>query len=91
LSSGEEYELLAAIPRDAADALLRRWASHSDQPLTIIGEVFAAAPQSAAPRSDTTRSDVSPYTVEVGGLHELDGTNSTARVEFTSGHDHFSR
>lgn len=86
LSSGEEYELLAALPREAADALVRSWAMHSDQPLTIIGEVREAMPQTS-----TTTSGVSPASVDVVGLHEINGTNSTARVEFTSGHDHFSR
>ena len=41
LSSGEEYELLAALPRDAAEQLLADWSTRFQVPLTVIGSVDA--------------------------------------------------
>ena len=77
LSSGEEYELLAAIPPDVAERLLADWRSHSDVPLTVIGSVVAVQPGGA---------------IDIGGLEsESGGPSSPSRVEFNTGHDHFSR
>ena len=39
LGSGEEYELLAALPTDRLDALLATWDARVLGPLTVIGEV----------------------------------------------------
>ncbi len=78
LRSGEEYELLAALAPDAAASLLRSWRERFRVPLTMIGRVGEADPSG---------------TVVVNGL--TDGAaienSGTARVEFISGHDHFSQ
>ena len=39
LASGEEYELLAALPVDRLDALLSEWDVRQLGPLTVVGEV----------------------------------------------------
>jgi thiamine-monophosphate kinase len=50
LASGEEYELLAAVPADRLDALLAAWDAQRLGPLTVIGEVVPL-PVGAADRA----------------------------------------
>ena len=77
LSSGEEYELLVALPARAAESLLAEWPSRFSVPLTVIGSVVAAQPGGA---------------IDIGGLETVsDDPSMPSRVEFTTGHDHFSR
>ena len=74
LASGEEYELLVAMPPAAVDALRPHWDAQQQTPLTIIGEVQAASVEHPA---GTVR--VIPR-----------NSQSAVRVEFATGHDHFS-
>ena len=78
LYSGEEYELLAALPPHTAQQTLHEWPSRFSVPLTAIGTVLAV---------DATGS------VSIAGVNELAdfGKKATGRVEFESGYDHFSR
>ncbi len=78
LSSGEEYELLAALPQGVAQRVLSEWSSRFSVPLTAIGTVVAVEPGWAV---DVVVHD---------GAHDSD-RNTRRRVEFDSGHDHFSR
>ena len=77
LSSGEEYELLAALPPDVADRLLLEWPARFHTPLSIVGSVVA--------------SDVRGVVEIVGMPASRSGDSGTTRVEFAAGHDHFSR
>ncbi|MEI6741359.1 MAG: AIR synthase-related protein, partial [Gemmatimonadaceae bacterium] len=74
LGSGEEYELLVALPPAAVDALRPHWDAQQQTPLTIIGEVQAASVEHPA---GTVR--VIPR-----------NSPGSVRVEFATGHDHFS-
>ncbi len=78
LESGEEYELLAAVPPEEVSRLLDEWPQRFAVPLTAIGTVTAAEASGA---------------VDVRGGERLDGSdpNAAQRVEFVSGHDHFSQ
>ncbi|MEQ1691785.1 MAG: thiamine-phosphate kinase [Gemmatimonas sp.] len=78
LSSGEEYELLAALPPNAATRLLNDWSSRFSVPLTAIGSVTAFEASGA---------------VDIANLDSMSNSDGNAerRVEFTPGHDHFSR
>jgi len=78
LESGEEYELLAAVPQHAATTLLTEWPTRFGVPLTAIGRVVAHEEGGA---------------VEVVGVDEtaINGTSIAPRVEFVTGHDHFSK
>ena len=77
LSSGEEYELLAALPPKAAERLLVDWRGVFDVPLTVIGRVEAFEPGGA---------------IDIAGISAaIPGAVSPSRVEFDTGHDHFSR
>jgi thiamine-monophosphate kinase len=77
LSSGEEYELLAALSPDAASGLLAEWPSRFEVPLTVIGRVETVEPGGA---------------IDIGGVPaSRPGGPSPSRVEFGTGHDHFTR
>ena len=73
LVSGEEYELLATIPADAAPGLVAGFERRHGIPLTVVGTV--RAPDGAP----GVRLLIAP------------GGPVTSRVEFASGHDHFSQ
>lgn len=76
LSSGEEYELLSALPPEAAERLLADWPGRFELPLTVIGRVESLEPGGA---------------IDIGGISAPDGGYlSRSRVEFDTGHDHFS-
>ncbi len=77
MQSGEEYELLAALPPDAATALLRAWPTRFSVALTAIGRVLDHAPGGA---------------IDIAGVSptNMGGTIGGGRVEFVPGHDHFS-
>lgn len=77
LQSGEEYELLAAVPHTAATALLTMWPTRFSVSLTPVGRVVAHEPGGAV--------DVLDADGQV-----INGTGDGQRVEFTPGHDHFS-
>jgi thiamine-monophosphate kinase len=78
LSSGEEYELLAAFPPAVAARLVTEWPARFAVPLTIVGHLATAE----------SASDVdilnAPAGLKISGNH-------SGRVEFDAGHDHFSR
>jgi thiamine-monophosphate kinase len=77
LSSGEEYELLAALPPDAVERLLADWEGRFQLPLTVIGRVEAADSDGA---------------IDIEGIQsDSSRAGSPLRVEFDTGHDHFSR
>lgn len=78
LSSGEEYELLAALPPAAVPALLAEWPGRFAVSLSVIGRVTAVDANGAV--------DI----LIDGQLRDAAGTASS-RVEFDTGHDHFSR
>lgn len=78
LASGEEYELLAALPQVVAQRVLTEWSSRFSVPLTAIGTVVAIEPGGAV---DVVVDDGAPDS----------DSNTPRRVEFDSGHDHFSR
>ncbi len=78
LSSGEEYELLAALPVEVAQRVLSEWSSRFSVSLTAIGTVVAVEPGGAV---DVVIDDSAPDS----------DRNTHRRVEFDSGHDHFSR
>jgi thiamine-monophosphate kinase len=44
LTSGEEYELLAALSPEAAEALLKAWPARFAGPLTVVGTVLGHQP-----------------------------------------------
>jgi thiamine-monophosphate kinase len=77
LASGEEYELLAALPPQVARRLLAEWPGRFAVPLTAIGVVTAAEVAGALDFGDGSPADAGR-------------DSSTGRVEFVSGHDHFS-
>lgn len=78
LASGEEYELLAALPSEAVEALMAGWTTRFDVPLTAIGTVVSVQPGGA---------------IDIGGLGPTTGfdTSVPSRVEFDTGYDHFSQ
>ncbi|MBL0171818.1 MAG: thiamine-phosphate kinase [Gemmatimonadaceae bacterium] len=78
LSSGEEYELLAALPPEAAKRLLAEWPGRFSVPLTVIGAV-------------TSTEAGGSVAVEISDGVTDSRPNTDPRVEFDSGHDHFSR
>ena len=78
LASGEEYELLAALPVEVAQHVLSEWSSRFSVPLTAIGTVVAVEQGGAV---DVVVDDGAPDS----------DRNTHRRVEFDSGHDHFSR
>lgn len=81
LTSGEEYELLVAVPPDIVAELLESIPARCGVRVTVVGDV--AEP----PAGDGVRDPAAAAgTVTVLGL-----TDATTRVEFTGGHDHFSR
>lgn len=80
LSSGEEYELLAALPPMAAERLLREWSTRFALPLTAIGSVVGV--------HDGGAIDIGGDLGDIGAKpHEK---SQSGRVEFVSGHDHFT-
>jgi len=84
LSSGEEYELLAALPPMAAERLLREWPTRFAIPLTAIGSVVGPHAGGAIDIGGDLGGDL-------GDIHaKPHGKSQSGRVEFVSGHDHFS-
>lgn len=82
LTSGEEYELLVAVPPEAVAALLRDIPGRCDVTVSVVGDVVDGS-TGGGPGGHPA---VAAGTVSVLGL-----TDATTRVEFTGGHDHFSR
>ncbi len=76
LQSGEEYELLAALPPDRAARLLAEWSARFVVPLTAIGRVTAVESAGA---------------IDIAGVEMPadPGASVPTRVEFIPGHDHF--
>ena len=89
LVSGEEYELLAALPLEAAQELLRTWPVRFAVPLTVVGRVGDVDPngavnvvfESAANAAAARPSDMPAHS---------ESKKSTTRVDKYSGHDHFT-
>jgi len=77
IASGEEYELLAALPPEAAERLRADWPSRFEVPLTVIGRVEAVQTGGA---------------IDIGGISAESARGaSPSRVVFDTGHDHFKR
>jgi thiamine-monophosphate kinase len=77
LSSGEEYELFASLPPGVVPQIIAEWPSRFSVPLTVIGRVTAAEAAGALDFGNVAQADA--------------GRDSwSGRVEFVSGHDHFS-
>lgn len=77
LASGEEYELFAALPPAVVPRILAEWPRRFAVPLTVIGRVTAAEAAGALDFGNVPPPDA--------------GRDSwSGRVEFVSGHDHFS-
>lgn len=75
--SGEEYELLAALPAAAAAHLILEWSARFAIPITVVGHVVAKEAGGA---------------IDIEGIPDTESADSASpRVEFTPGHDHFSR
>ncbi|MCC6241282.1 MAG: thiamine-phosphate kinase [Gemmatimonadaceae bacterium] len=66
MASGEEYELLAALPQEALASLQRDWASSFDVPLTVIGRVDGFADGGEVRITD----GISPPRVEITSGHD---------------------
>ncbi len=86
LVSGEEYELLAVVPAASIGELMAAWPTVHDVPLTVIGRVLANNAETLASHSPLNG-------VLVRGLPRDDASAHTSggHIEFTGGHDHFSR
>ena len=96
LASGEEYELLAALPLEAMARIYLPWNAETTGPLTVIGTVEALpASEPIGPQSNAAEAHAHAL-VRVHGFYppqsESNSTgNSTSRVEFVEGYDHFSQ
>ena len=91
LSSGEEYELLAACPPDIVPELLAAVPKAHGVRLTVVGTVVDPTPASGTADSERAKR---PDADAIGGRVLLTGTTEGAthrdlHVEITSGHDHF--
>jgi thiamine-monophosphate kinase len=88
LTSGEEYELLAALPPAVVEGLLTTWPQRFGVPLTVIGVVEGHDRDGAVDVvfASDERADGHARTVAANS----ESTNSTSRVEKFSGHDHFT-
>jgi thiamine-monophosphate kinase len=92
LSSGEEYELLVALAPSDAERLLRTWSSQFDVPLTVIGAVDVAGPDGGERAQSNAEPGAERDLVRVlGAVDENSRSDSPGRVEFVTGHDHFTQ
>lgn len=85
LGSGEEYELLAAIPRALVEPLMREWVGNGRAPLTVVGKVLSTH----QPGLDSVVC-IGERAGNCLSHNAPDGSVMPPRVEKTGGHDHFT-
>ena len=85
LTSGEEYELLVAVPPSIVSELLTTVPERCGVAVSVVGDVEDGG--HASSDDDGAERRVVP----AGSVRILGLTDATTRVEFTGGHDHFSR